>query len=197
MTLANRLRDALAIGHARDVDLYRSDSNVMPDMLEWTPAAVLIAITDRPEPGIILTQRPDTMRKHPGQVAFPGGRVDDEDEDSIAAALREAHEEISLPRASVEIIGTTDIYRTITRYEITPVVAVVPPNLILAGNEEVTAIFETPLSFLLDARNHATQTVDWNGLERSYFEIFWADRRIWGATAAMIVNLSRRLAWLD
>jgi 8-oxo-dGTP pyrophosphatase MutT (NUDIX family) len=196
VTLAARLRDALAIGHAREVDLYRSDSNVMVDMLDWTPAAVLIAITDRTDPGVILTQRPETMRKHPGQVAFPGGRVDPDDVDSIAAALREAYEEVGLSRASAEIIGTTDIYRTITNYEITPVIAVVPPDLPLIGNEEVTAIFETPLSFLLDARNHGTQTVDWNGLERSYFEIFWADRRIWGATAAMIVNLSRRLAWL-
>ncbi|MEY2926718.1 MAG: hypothetical protein RL367_1195 [Pseudomonadota bacterium] len=196
MTLANRLRAALAIGHSRQVDLYRSDSNVIAEMLEWTPAAVLIAVTDRPDPGVILTQRPETMRKHPGQVAFPGGRVDADDADVIAAALREAHEEVSLLPHHAEIIGTTDIYRTITSYEITPVIAVVPPDLPLIGNEEVTAIFETPLSFLLDARNHATQTVDWNGLERTYFEIFWEDRRIWGATAAMIVNLSRRLTWL-
>lgn len=196
MTLARRLRDALDIGHGRDVDLHHSDSNVPSDRRDWKPAAVLIAVTDRPDPGIILTQRPDTMRSHPGQVAFPGGRVDAGDADSVAAAMREAHEEVGLPRDQVQIIGTTDRYRTITGYDITPVIAVVPPDLPLIGNEEVTAIFEPPLSFLLDPANHRTQRVDWNGAERFYYELHWQDRRIWGATAAMIVNLSRRLSWL-
>jgi 8-oxo-dGTP pyrophosphatase MutT (NUDIX family) len=196
MTLARRLRESLDIGHGRAVDLHHADSNVAAERLDWKPAAVLIAITDRSEPGIILTQRPDTMRSHPGQVAFPGGRVDTSDADAVAAALREANEEVGLPYDRAEIVGTTDRYRTITGYHITPVIAVVPPDLPLIGNEEVTAIFEPPLSFLLDPANHQKVRVDWNGAERHYFELHWQDRRIWGATAAMIVNLSRRLSWL-
>lgn len=196
MTLARRLREALDIGHGRSVELHHADSNALTQRQDWKPAAVLIAITDRSEPGIILTQRPDSMRSHPGQVAFPGGRVDAGDADAVAAALREANEEVGLPYDRADIVGTTDRYQTITGYHITPVIAVVPPDLPLVGNEEVTAIFEPPLSFLLDPANHQTVRVDWNGAERHYFELHWQDRRIWGATAAMIVNLSRRLSWL-
>lgn len=196
MSLANRLRGALQSGMARDVDLINHDSNVGLRSGPKVAAAVLVAVTDRTEPGVILTQRPKTMRKHPGQVAFPGGRMDDSDANLIAAALREAEEEVGLFASQVEIIGTLDVYRTITDYEVTPVVAVARPNLALVANEgEVEAIFEVPLSFLLDSRNHLTKKVVYDGLDREYIEIFWEDRRIWGATAAMIVNLSKRITW--
>jgi 8-oxo-dGTP pyrophosphatase MutT (NUDIX family) len=195
--LANRLRTALDVGMARSVDLIPRDSNVEIGDHTRVSAAVLIAVTDRPEPHIILTQRPDTMRKHPGQVAFPGGRVDADDVDVIAAALREAEEEVGLFAHQVQIIGTMDIYHTITGYEITPVIAVAQEDIALVANQdEVSAIFEVPLSFLLDARNHQTREVIWNGQPRHYYEMHWEGRRIWGATAAMIVNLSRRLQWL-
>lgn len=196
MTLTARLSQALEAGHAQAADLLRGDGGFADHARDPVPAAVLIAVTDRREPGVILTQRPDTMRKHAGQIAFPGGRVDAEDADIVAAALREAEEEIALAPHHVSVIGETDIYRTITGYAVTPIIGVIPPDLPLAANDsEVAAIFEVPLAFLLDPANHGVQEVNWNDSRRTYYEILWEDRRIWGATAAMIVNLSRRLAW--
>ncbi len=195
VSLAQRLRGALVFGMAQHVPMIERDAPVQGDNVP-TEAAVLIAITDRPDPGVILTQRPQSMRKHGGQVAFPGGRVDADDADLIAAALREAEEEIALLSSHVDIIGLTDPYHTITGYVVTPVLGVIPPDLLFTPNEqEVDAIFEVPLSFLLNPINHRTQTLDWEGQERFYYELNWEDRRIWGATAAMIVNLSRRLTW--
>lgn len=159
-----------------------------------TPAAVLVAIVDRPEPTVILTLRPDTMRKHPGQISFPGGRIDPDDHGPVAAALREAEEEIGLPPAKVEVIGIADRYRTITGFEVTPIVGIVPPGLPLHPQPgEVADMFEVPLAHLLDPAHHVVRTVDWRGAERRYYEIDHEGRRIWGATAAMIVNLARRL----
>ena len=158
-------------------------------------AAVLVAVTDRTEPGVILTQRTDTLRHHPGQVAFPGGRIEP-NEDAVAAALREAEEEIALDPARVEIVGAVDRYRTGTGFDITPVIGVVPPDLPLVPAEaEVASVFEVPLAFLLDVANHHQGSGWWRGAERQFVEIPWQERRIWGATAAMIVNLSRRLRW--
>ena len=193
MTLAQRLGEALRREPVET--LIAGDGLALrPADLDAVQAAVLVAVTDRAEPGVILTQRPETMRKHPGQVAFPGGRVDLDDDGVIAAALREAEEEIALSPEHVEIVGVADLYRTVTGYDVTPVLAVVPPDLSLRPNDdEVAAIFEVPLAWLLDTANHATRTVDWQGVERSYYEMHWGGFRIWGATAAMIVNLSRRL----
>ena len=196
MSLSARLRTLLADGHAQEMRLLDGDGLHHERPTDAVEAAVLVAITDRDRPGVILTQRPETMRKHAGQVAFPGGRMDPEDADLFAAALREAEEEVALPRDQVDLIGATDPYRTITGYKVTPILGVVPPDLALTPNaDEVAAIFEAPLDFLLDPANHATNTVNFNGRSRTYYEIFWGDRRIWGATAAMIVNLSRRIAW--
>ena len=197
MTLANRLRAALEGSAERAPELLTGDFRELDADGLPTPAAVLVPVTDRAEPGVILTQRPETMRRHPGQVAFPGGRMDPEDEgDPIATALREAEEEIGLPRTLPHVIGIADRYRTGTGFEITPVVAVVPPDLTLVPHEaEVAAVFEAPLAFLLDHANHIRQSGTWYGETRHYYEIRWDDRRIWGATAAMIVNLSRRLQW--
>jgi 8-oxo-dGTP pyrophosphatase MutT (NUDIX family) len=190
------LREALDLGGRRSLTLLEGDARDagVPDR-PVTPAAVLVAVVDRPEPTVILTLRTDTVRSHAGQVAFPGGRIDPEDEGPIAAALREAEEEIGLPRDVVEVIGVTDRYRTITGYEVTPVIGVVPPDLPLDPQpSEVAAIFEAPLRYLLDPAHQTIRTVQWQGSERTYYQIDHQGRRIWGATAAMIVNLSRRLA---
>jgi 8-oxo-dGTP pyrophosphatase MutT (NUDIX family) len=195
VTLAERLRAAISAengaemilhdGHAADIAGY-----------ETKPAAVLIAVTDSTQPRVILTARPETMRSHAGQVAFPGGRIDRSDADVIAAALREAEEEIGLPRDIPTVIGTVDLYRTLTLYAITPVLAVIPDGLTLVANpDEVSDIFEVPLDFLMNPANHQLKAVNWKGRDRHIFEMYWDGHRIWGATAAMIVNLSRRLAW--
>ena len=195
MRLADRLREALELGAGRGAVLIPGDPHDGESDGPVTPAAVLVPIVERPEPTVILTERPKTMRKHPGQISFPGGRIDPGDEDAVAAALREAEEEIELPRSAVELVGTADRYRTITGYEVTPVVGVVPPGLSLRPHPgEVAAIFEAPLAYLLEPRHQLVRTVRWQGRERCYYEIEWEGRRIWGATAAMIVNLGRRLA---
>lgn len=193
MSLAETLRDALARGHQRRIDLLTGDVLEEADG-DPTPAAVLVAVVERSEATVILTERPETMRKHPGQISFPGGRIDPGDSDAVAAALREAEEEIALPPSAVTIVGTADRYRTITGFDVIPVVGVVPPGLDLRPQPgEVADMFEAPLHYLLDPARHLIRTVDWRGRERSYYEIVWEGRRIWGATAAMIVNLSRRL----
>ena len=157
-------------------------------------AAVLIAITDRTEPGLILTLRREDMRTHAGQVAFPGGRID-EGEDARTAALREAHEELGLDPALVRTIGEADTYHTVTGYGVTPVIGVVPPDLPLAPNPaEVADWFEAPLDFVLDPANQRQMTAEYRGRSRHYYQIDWQGRQIWGATAAMLVNLSRRIA---
>ena len=192
MSLAATLREALERGRRRTPALLPGDVLDEEDGAR-TPAAVLVPVVERPEPTVILTERPKTMRKHPGQISFPGGRME-AGEDAVAAALREAEEEIGLPRGAVEVIGTADRYVTITGFEVIPVVGVVPPDLPLAPHPgEVADMFEAPLHFLLDPARQVERKVEWKGRNRAYYEIEWQGRRIWGATAAMIVNLSRRL----
>jgi len=191
------LRDALEEGHRQTPVLLPGDTRdpLVDKDQPVTPAAVLVPVVDRPDPTVILTLRPKTLRQHAGQVAFPGGRVDPQDKGPVDAALRETWEEIALPRDSVEIIGIADPYRTITGYQVTPVIGVVPPGLALRPQPaEVAAIFEAPLDYILHPRHQLVRTVEWRGAERTYYEINWEGHRIWGATAAMIVNLSRRLA---
>lgn len=198
MTLAERLRAALAAPHAVEPALLASDMrDLVPDpALALTQAAVLIAVTDRARPGVILTQRTDQLKNHAGQVAFPGGRLDPGDAGAEAAALREAQEEIALDPARVQLVGMADLYRTVTNFQVTPVLGVIPPDLpLVPAPHEVSAIFEVPLDFLMDDANHREVSVEWQGRQRHYYEFFWGERRIWGATAAMIVNLSRRLRW--
>nr|WP_234038400.1 MULTISPECIES: CoA pyrophosphatase [Sphingomonadales] len=173
----------------------------MPDLLtdkqfagrDPRPAAVLIPVTDRAEPGAILTQRPLDMRSHPGQVAFPGGKLD-AGEDAVEAALREAHEELALDPSLVRVIGATDRYHTGTGFDVTPVLGVIPPDLPLVPNPgEVESWFEVPLSVLFDRSNYTENSAMWKGAERRYYEMHWEGYRIWGVTAAIIFNLSRRL----
>ena len=157
-------------------------------------AAVLIAFTDRREPGVILTQRPQWLRSHAGQVAFPGGKVDAADRDVVDAALREAEEEIGLHRRDVMVAGATDAYRSGSGYHITPVLGVIPPDLPLDPNpDEVEAWFEVPLDILFNPDNYERHEAHWQGQVRRYYDMMWQGRRIWGVTADIIVNLARRL----
>lgn len=197
MTLAHRLRHALEESGCGGTILLKGDDGGVPFAGEATllPAAVLVPVTDRPEPGVLLTVRNAELRKHAGQIAFPGGRIDPEDHGPVAAALREAEEEIGLSPSLVEVVGVVDRYRTVTGYDVTPVIGVVPPDLILAPHQaEVADVFEVPLAHLLDPANFAELSLEWQGRERRYFEMMWNGHRIWGATAAMIVNIGRRIA---
>lgn len=182
-----------ALDPALDIEI--EDERYLGDTVQHRAAAVLIPITDRAEPGVILTQRPTWLRSHAGQVAFPGGKVDDSDESSIFAALREAEEELNIPPARVEVIGVADTYYSGSGYSIAPVVGIIPPDLELQPNpQEVEDWFEVPLAFLLDPANSIKKETNWNGQQRSYYDMQWGERRIWGVTAGIIANLVRRLA---
>lgn len=191
----DRLTRLFEKGHERDVGELMSDSR-FADLDRTADAAVLIAVTERPEPTVLLTQRPRTMRDHPGQVAFPGGKLD-AGEDAVAAALREAWEELGIDPARVRLIGTTDRYQTGTGFDITPVLATVPDNLpIRPDPREVESWFECPLDKLMDASQWQRNSVFWKGAMREYLEMDHDGYRIWGVTAAICWNLSRRIAWL-
>jgi len=193
MSILAPLARAFAEGHARAIPDLLSDAQFAREG-RATPAAVLIAITDvADDPQVILTQRPRAMRDHPGQVAFPGGKIEP-GEDAVAAALREAEEELALPRSAVQVLGTSDVYHTGTGFVVTPVVGVVPPGLPLVPHPtEVEAWFEAPLALLLDPASWTTNAVFWRGAHRQFLELEWQGFRIWGVTAAIIANLSRRI----
>ena len=160
-----------------------------------TPAAVLVPIVLREgAPVVLLTQRTAHLRDHPGQVSFPGGRVEEADRSPTETALRETEEEIGLSRRHVEILGFLPEYLTGTGFSVTPVVALVRPPFSLAPEAfEVAEVFEVPLDFLLDPANHQRMVIHVGGIRRSFFAMPYQDRFIWGATAGMIRSLSDRL----
>ena len=146
---------------------------------------------------LILTKRSSALKHHPGQIAFPGGKLD-EGENAVEAALREAWEELAIAPEQVRLIGTTDRYQTGTGFDITPVLATVPHDLpIRPDPREVESWFECPLDKLMDAASWQRNSVFWKGAEREYLELDHGGYRIWGVTAAICWNLSRRIAWFD
>lgn len=163
--------------------------------LPLTPAAVLFPIVLRDNgQTVLLTQRTAHLRDHAGQISFPGGRVEAEDESPIHTALRETEEEIGLAREHVEVLGFLPEYRTGTGFRVTPVVALVTPPFELALDPfEVAEAFEVPLSFLLDPANHKRHSLHYRGALRHFFAMPYGDYFIWGATAGMIRSLSQRL----
>lgn len=198
--LFDQVSRRLEAGHAATPPRLWSDPRIH-DIASFKPAAVLVAITERERPGMLLLHRPSTMRAHPGQIAFPGGRLDP-GEDAVEAALREANEELGIQPGDVRVIGTSDVYRTGSGYEITPVVGIVPPDLEIRPNPaEVAQWFEVPVEFVLDPANQTTRNVEFEGRRHSFIEIVWNDSRqdhvIWGVTGAILHNLAGRLNWRE
>ncbi len=192
--LFSRVEALYQTGHSGDPPVLFGDQR-LEGITEFTPAAVLVAITERAAPGMLLLHRPSNMRAHPGQIAFPGGKIDP-GESPTEAALREAHEELGIDAAQVRVIGTGDVYRTHSGFEITPVLGVVPPDIKITPNPmEVAQWFEAPVAHVLDPANQVQQYIEWEGSMRAYYQIDWQEHQIWGVTAAVIVNLSRRLNW--
>jgi 8-oxo-dGTP pyrophosphatase MutT (NUDIX family) len=163
-----------------------------------TQAAVLIALVQREELTVLLTQRSAKLKKHSGQIAFAGGKKDDSDDSLIATALREAREEIGLDSHLVEVIGTLPHYTTGTAFQITPVVALVAPHFQLQLNtDEVDASFEIPLRHFMNPNNHRQHAHEFEGIRREWFSMPYTEthtgteRFVWGATAGMLRNFYR------
>ncbi len=182
----------------------RSDFDLHPDLdiqelmlrnREPVPAAVLIPLVDRPEGmTVLLTKRTDHLHDHAGQVSFPGGRTEDEDDGPVATAIRETQEEIGLDPSFIDVIGSLDVYLTVTGFRVTPVVGIVRPDFVLELDEfEVAEAFEVPLGFVFDPSNHERHNTIWKGEERHYYVLPYGSYHIWGATAGMLVNLYDRL----
>ncbi|MBD8899175.1 CoA pyrophosphatase [Rhodanobacter sp. DHG33] len=158
------------------------------------PAAVLLALRDGESPRLVLTVRTDNLQSHAGQVALPGGRADPGDADALATALRESEEEIGLDPAQVTPLGYLDNFDTISGYRITPVVARIAEHIHLkAAPAEVAEVFEVPLAFFLDPANLRRYTMEFRGHRREMVEFVHGGHRIWGATAAILLNLLKRM----
>ena len=157
-------------------------------------AAVLVGIVARDTPTLLLTQRTEHLPSHAGQVAFPGGKLEAGDPDAVAAALREAQEEIGLDPRFIEPIGFLDALRTHTGFHVDPVVAIIRPGFTLRLDaSEVADVFEVPLAYLMDDANHQLKSRERDGRLRHYYTMPYQERFIWGATAAMIKNMQLRL----
>ena len=208
MTPANffeRARTRLALDAPPALD----DPNVIPDKgdhelnLEmkalWAvrpirPAAVLVPVVDRAEPTVLLTQRAIHLPQHPGQISFPGGKIEPTDETPLAAALREAEEEVGLDASVIDPIGYLDLYMTTQGFRIVPLLARIAPDYRLTLNaSEVDEAFEVPLQFLMEPGNHQKHSRDWEGIKRYYFEIPFEHRKIWGVTAGILRNLYEKI----
>jgi 8-oxo-dGTP pyrophosphatase MutT (NUDIX family) len=178
----------------------RGDHDVDPVMQKIAeirpirPAAVLVPVIDHGEPTVLLTQRAQHLPNHPGQISFPGGKIEKSDIDPLDAALRETEEEIGLDRALIEPLGFLDLYMTTQGYRIVPVIARVKPGFALTLNTgEVDATFEVPLAFLMDQANVQRHSRDWNGLTRHYYALTFGEHYIWGVTAGILRNLHERI----
>ena len=171
---------------------YRPSGN-MPFRPSKT-AAVLVPLLDLDEPEIVLTRRADHLPQHPGQVSFPGGAAEENDTSAVQTALREAQEEIGLPPDAVRPIGFLDRMDTISDYRVLPVVALVTPPVNWVPDErEVAEVFTVPLSIVLDSERYETRNYNLHGREYSIFTLRWRNYKIWGVTAAMLMNLILRM----
>lgn len=197
-------RRAAPVAVAPATPTRRGDDDLNPDLkpaaeTRLIPAAVLVGLVERPQGmQILFTKRTPHLTDHAGQISFPGGRVDPHDADAAAAALREAEEEVGLPRGQVEMIGRLDTYVTRTGFEVTPCVGfVAPPEAYRPDPFEVAEVFEVPLGFFLDPASRRLESRVFQGRERFFYAFPWGDYYIWGATAGMLNNLVEVLGAID
>lgn len=181
-----------------DMPPSHGDQDLNPGLCPDTPlrpAAVLVGLVDYGDAlTVLLTRRTDHLEHHPGQVSFPGGHIEPDDQDAVAAALRETEEEIGLPESHIEIIGKLDTYVTRTGFAVTPIVAIITPPFDLTPDpHEVAEVFEVPLAFLMDSSNHQRHAREFAGAQRTFHAMPYQDHFIWGATAGMIMDLYRVL----
>ena len=197
-------RRAAPVAVAPATPTRRGDDDLNPDLkpaaeTRLIPAAVLVGLVERPQGmQILFTKRTPHLTDHAGQISFPGGRVDPHDADAAAAALREAEEEVGLPRGQVEMIGRLDTYVTRTGFEVTPCVGfVAPPEAYRPDPFEVAEVFEVPLGFFLDPASRKLESRMYQGRERFFYAFPWGEYYIWGATAGMLNNLVEVLGALE
>lgn len=190
------IRMKLAGGGRPSSDFDLNPDVALPEERRLRPAGVLMAIVDTPQgQAVLLTKRSSALKHHPGQIAFPGGKQDDTDADVIAAALREAEEEVGLPRNSVEVLGTLPPHETVTGFLVTPVIGrVIEPFDIVPEAGEVDEAFFVPLDFLTKPENFSVQSRRWRGTRRHYYTAPYGPYYIWGATARMLRAFADRMA---
>ena len=185
--------DAAARQHPQrsDYDLNPHWREAQPGLRVLKPAAVLIPIIERAQGlQVLFTRRADHLARHAGQVSFPGGRVNDDEAEALAAALRETEEEVGLARDFVTVLGDLDRYETGTGFSIHPFVGLVREGFELKVDAaEVAEVFEVPLAFLMDQQNHEQRSAAWQGRERRYYAMNYGRHYIWGATAGILINL--------
>ena len=194
--LQSRLTRALSHQGRASSDYDLNSDVVLPPGRRLKPAAVLVGInadTGR----LLLTKRASHLKHHPGQIAFPGGRQDDTDADAVAAALREAHEEVGLPGDRVSVLGTLPPHETVTSYQITPVLCLVRGFDPVPEAGEVSEVFEVPLSHVTEPANFVVQSRQWQGKPRYYYTVPYGPYYIWGATARILRALADRMQDAD
>ncbi len=195
MTLRNALEKAIAAPGAPSSDY---DLNKPTDLPERSlrEAGVLVAIVEDAAPRVILTKRSSALKHHPGQISFPGGKVEETDADVVEAALREAQEEIAL--SGVEVVGCLAPHETVTGFNVTPVLGLVQPGYSLMPDErEVAEAFDVPLGHLLSSANYMIESRMWRGQARHFFTVPWGPYYIWGATARILRALADRMTYED